>query len=48
MSTFETKMKMFQIDLSSDLKEEHGLKSGCLVYTFWAGNVRTLNMPEST
>ena len=42
------KLKMFQIDLNSDLKEEPNLKSRCLVYTFWTGNARTLNMPEST
>ena len=39
---------MFQIDLNNDLKEEPDLKSRPLVYTFWTGNARTLNMPEST
>ena len=38
---------MFQIDLNNDLKEEPDLKSRPLVYTFWTGNARTLNMPES-
>ena len=42
------KRKMFQIDFHSDLKEEPDLKSRRLVYTFWTGNARTLNMPEST
>ena len=41
------KWKMFQIDLNSDLKEEPDLKSRCLVYTFWTGNARALNMHES-
>ena len=45
MSTFETKMKN---DLNSNLKEKPDLKSRCLVYTFWTGNSRTLNMPESS
>ena len=35
---------MFQIDLNSDLKEEPNLKSRYLVYTFWTGNARTLNL----
>ena len=42
------KWKMFQIDLNSDLKQEPDLKSRCLVYTFWTGNARALNMHEST